>query len=184
MIPIATLSDEQAQRALLAFFDSLPAELWPEGSPPSPGRVTRLVERAEEQMPAEAAAVTQALRDEANRSAQAVAARWALQELAGNEEFRPLVEAAAEGARVPHMSPVPPEVGYIAIAVLAMACNYTRSWTRKTTTKEVKDGAEVEVSTETVSGFKFNLLDSVTTGLPALLKAIPFLGSLRGTGAK
>lgn len=168
---IDNLSAEQAQRAVLAFFDSLPEDAWAQDSKPSPGRVVRAIERGESQLPDDNAETLRALRESV--SGQSEIARFTLKQLHDIPEFSPLVESAIAEAAKPHMSALPPEAAYILVAVLAMAFNYTRTKKETVVRKEIRDGAEVETTTHSESSGGFNLLDAVAKGLPAVVDVLP-----------
>ena len=117
---IASLSTEQAQRALMIFFDLLPADSWEGGTRPSAAKLEAAAERLQEDAPDEVRPVVEALLAEGHEEEKGEAARAVLATFGGREELRPFVEQATRQAREPHMSPLPLIVGAVIVLLAAL----------------------------------------------------------------
>ena len=114
---ISLLTDEQAQRALLRFYELMPEALW-QGSKFTYGDLEFWQEEIESAATPEIQNFLRAVEDESDPSARAEIARLLLAQMEGHESFQSYLEQAVEEARVPHMSPIP-EIIIAATIVLA-----------------------------------------------------------------
>ena len=101
---ISSLSAEQAQRALLIFYDTLPALSWARGQKPASANLRALSERLEEQAPSEVHQLIQELRAEHNAEIKGDVAKAILLQLAANEMAWPYVEQAVSQSIAAHMT--------------------------------------------------------------------------------
>jgi hypothetical protein len=117
---IASLSPEQAQRALLIFFDILPGDIWEEGGKPSASKLESAAERVQEEATDEVRPVVEAMLAEGNEGVKGEAAKAVLNEFYEREELRGYVEQAAQQAQQPHMSPIPLIIGAVIVLLAAI----------------------------------------------------------------
>lgn len=108
---IASLSDDQAQRALLLFFEALPAELW-QGGKPRRGEMDAVVDEICDAVPAARPLL------EPGSPQTGVLAREVLAELSADAALLPHVETALARAGEPHLL-TGPEVAAVALVLLA-----------------------------------------------------------------
>ena len=129
MSPVSLLTKEQAQRALLALFESVPAEVWQTGQKPSLGRLTNLVDKAEDEATGEALQAIGKLRDPGQAQIHGEVAKEILEDFYADAEWRLIVESALAGAMLPHMSQLPAELGSVllTLAALAIRIKFVRS---------------------------------------------------------
>ena len=114
---INSLTDEQAQHALLRFYELLPEELW-DGQKFTFGDLEFWQEEIDSTATAEIQPFLTAVEDESNPSARGQTARVLLLQMEQHETFHPYVKQAVEAAKIPHMSPIP-EIIIAATVVLA-----------------------------------------------------------------
>jgi hypothetical protein len=117
---ISSLSTEQAQRALLIFYDSLPAQSWARGQKPASANLRALAERLEEQAPSEVRQFVEGLRNEKNAELKGAVAKAILLQLAANDMARPYVEQAVSEATTAHMT-ILREIMFCMIALAALS---------------------------------------------------------------
>jgi len=145
MTPVSSLSTEQAQRALLSLFESIPAGLWKGGVTPSSARLTNLVDKAEDQAEAQnqddVLSAIAKLREPGGALMQGAVAKAVLADLLADPDWSPLVEQAVLAAQRPHMSPIPAELGPIllTLAALAIRIRFVRTTGGKTGPKTKLD---------------------------------------------
>lgn len=115
---VASLSTEQAQRALLLFYDLLPAGSWQDGKP-SEARVEALTDELREDGPPEAQALLAKLDESDDPRIAAEVARVLLNQFADQPATRPYVETAVERAGEPHLMLIETVVLIGVLAVLS-----------------------------------------------------------------
>jgi hypothetical protein len=116
---IAALTHEQAQRALLSFYDSLPTEYWEGNKKPSLAEIESTAEDLQDRAPAEIQPFIAALGTREGDAAKGEAAKTILNEFHQYEFLRPHVAQAIAKSREPHMAPIPVIIGAF-ILVLAV----------------------------------------------------------------
>jgi hypothetical protein len=114
---IAGLSAAQAQQAILAFYNALPADLWPGQRkwPLSDFRVRASLVEAES--PDNVKPVLQELISPENPEAKGELSRAVLLALAGEEPVRRYVAEAVEEAQEPDMLPIPLIIGAVLVFI-------------------------------------------------------------------
>ncbi len=117
---IASLSPEQAQRALMNFYDLLPAEFWEGGVRPSAARLESTAEQVQEEAPEDVRPVVDGLLAEGNEEEKGEVAKAVLAAFYERDELRGFVERATEQARQPHMAPIPLIVGAVIVLLAAL----------------------------------------------------------------
>lgn len=117
---IASLSPEQAQRALMIFFDALPADAWEGGAKPSAAKLESAAEKLQEAAPADVRPAVDALLAGGGEEEKGEVAKAVLGTFYEREELRGLVEQAAEQARQPHMAPLPLIIGAVIVLLAAL----------------------------------------------------------------
>lgn len=129
MNAISSLTNEQAQRALLALYESIPTHVWAANQKPSPARLTNLVQQAEDQAPADVLPALGKLLDPAETKIQGESAKSVLRDFYSETGWRPLVDKAIADAQRLHMSPIPAELGPIllTLAILAIRVKFVRT---------------------------------------------------------
>jgi hypothetical protein len=110
---ITSLSAEQAQRALMSFYDLLPGDFWEGGVKPSAANLEATVEQLQEDAPDNVRPVVAALLAEGSEEEKGAAAKAVLNMFYQQEELRGFVEQAAEQAQQPHMAPIPLIIGAV-----------------------------------------------------------------------
>lgn len=118
---IASLSSEQAQRAVLAFYDLMPGEIWKDGTKPSVARLETLAGRLQEHAPDEIQTVLKALRGEGDLELKGEVAIFLLESFAQHESLRPYVEQALLKIAQPHMAIDPVSIGIIVTLLAAFS---------------------------------------------------------------
>lgn len=116
---IASLSPEQAQHALMIFYDLLPDELWEGGKKPSAAELEFTAEQLQEGAAEDARPVVNALLAEGSEQGKGETAKAVLDMFHKQELLRGSVEQAAQQARQPHLAPIPLIVGAV-IVILAV----------------------------------------------------------------
>ena len=116
---IAALSPEQAQHALMIFYDLLPDEFWEDGKKPSAAKMKFTAEQLQEAAPEDLQPVVSALLAEGGEEGKGEAAKTVLEMFYEQDSLRGYVEQAAEQAREPHMAPIPLIIGAV-IVILAV----------------------------------------------------------------
>jgi|SRR6516225_8005613 hypothetical protein len=117
---ISSLSTEQAQRALLIFYDILPPQSWARGQKPASANLRALAERLEALAPSEVGQFIEELRNEQNAQFKGAVAKAILLQLAANEMARPYVEQAVSEAITAHMT-ILREIMFSMIALAALS---------------------------------------------------------------
>lgn len=112
---IASLSPEQAQRALIVFYDLLPADAWEGGAKPSAARLESVAERLQDDAPDDVRPVLDTLLAEGNEGEKGEMAKAVLAAFHERGELRAYVEQATKQARQPHMAPIPLIVGAVIV---------------------------------------------------------------------
>jgi hypothetical protein len=102
--PIDSISSEQAQRALLIFYESLPEG---QGRKPSLTEIQALAEDVREEGPADIQALVSGILKGPSANDKGEVSKILLRQLAQFEPFRSYVETAVTRASQPQMSPVP-----------------------------------------------------------------------------
>ena len=180
MHQINALTAEQAQRALLSFYDLLPDQYWEGAVKPAPVALKAAVEEVQEEAPVEIQTLIDSLLSEEAKELKGEAAKILLQKLAGYPSLCPQVEQALADAGKAHMAPVPLIIGSVLVALGAM----TLDWSRNTVTvvRNTADGREETVTTkEQQLHFNLEKLADVVRALAELAKQLPkdLLGSSR-----
>ena len=117
---IASLSAEQAQRALMNFYDLLPGDFWEGGTKPSAARLESAAEQLQEEAPEDVRPVVEGLLAEGNEEEKGEVAKAVLATFYEQEELRGFVEQAARQAQQPHMAPLPLLVGAVIVLLAAL----------------------------------------------------------------
>lgn len=117
---IASLSPEQAQRALMNFYDLLPADFWEGGSKPSAAKLESAAEQVQEEASEDVRPVVDGLLAEGNEEEKGEVAKAVLAAFHEREELRGFVEQAARQAQQPHMAPIPLIVGAVIVLLAAL----------------------------------------------------------------
>jgi hypothetical protein len=117
---IGSLSPEQAQHALMIFYDLLPGELWEGGEKPSAAKLEAAAERLQEDAPADVQPVVDGLLAEGSEAEKGEAAKVLLGLFYEQEGLRGYVEQAARQAKQPHMAPIPLIVGAVIVLLAAL----------------------------------------------------------------
>lgn len=122
---ITSLTSEQAQRAILLFYDLLPHELWEDQTKPSVARMETLADRLQEKVPADIQPFLNSLRTEGDATRKGEVAKVLLGSFSQRESLHPYVEQAISRSAEPHMAPIPLDIGTILIvmAVLSLEIN-------------------------------------------------------------
>jgi hypothetical protein len=118
---LAELTPDQAQRALLLFFDSLPREGWQGGKKPSPVGIETLANELQEKAPDEIRPLLRAIRAGGDEPVNAEVARQLLLRLARQGPLRPYLEMALGEAREPRLDPLPAILGAYVLVLAAMS---------------------------------------------------------------
>lgn len=116
---IASLSPEQAQHALMIFYDLLPDDFWEGGKKPSAAKLKFTAERLQEDAPEDVRPVVNGLLAEGSEEGKGEAAKVVLDMFYEQESLRGYVEQAVEQAKQPHLAPIPLIIGAV-IIVLAL----------------------------------------------------------------
>jgi hypothetical protein len=96
---IAALTPEQAEQALLIFYDLLPLEIWENGKKPPQARIEFLVNQLQEEGPPEAKEFITGLAKE--QSPKGEIAKVLLNQFAQYEQLQPYLETAITSATNP-----------------------------------------------------------------------------------
>lgn len=118
--PIASLSPEQAQRALMIFYDLLPGDLWEGGKKPSAAKIESTVEQLHEEATDDVRPVVDALLAEGSEEEKGEAAKTVLGIFYEQDELRGFVEQATQEAQRPHMAPIPLIIGAVIVLLAAL----------------------------------------------------------------
>jgi hypothetical protein len=114
---IAGLTPEQAQRALLLFYDSLPNEFWEGGRKPSTTEIEAAADNLQDNLTGEMQPAFDALMGKGNEAVKGETVKILLDLYWQHEPLQPYVEQAATKATEP-MAPIPIIIGAM-IVVLA-----------------------------------------------------------------
>lgn len=112
---IASLSTEQAQRALMTLYDLLPRDFWEGGKRPSTAEIEATAEELQENAPADVKPLVDALLAEGDSEEKGEAAKVLLGVFYDQDPLRSFVEQAMEQAKQPHMAPIPLIVGAVIV---------------------------------------------------------------------
>src|SRR5690242_1685751 len=104
---IETLSAEQAQRALLLFYDLLPGTMWEDGQKPSAADIDAWADELQHETSQEARNFVETLQASENATLRAEPAKKLLAYFAQYPPFVPYIEQAVARTREPHMMPIP-----------------------------------------------------------------------------
>ncbi len=115
---IQALTDDQAQHALLGFYELLPPDLW-QGEKPTPADLEFWEEEIFAAATPDIKSFLTAVKEPGDTSIRAETARIILTQLSGHEIFRPYVRQAVDAALVPHMAPLPLIISAVTLVVLA-----------------------------------------------------------------
>ena len=162
---IERLTPEQAERALLLFYDLLPREGWEGGNKPTQARMEDLADKLQDNAPADIQSFLGSLRTGDGEAGTGEVAKILLQQFAEMDSLRPYVEQAAARSEEPHMALDPFTLGACVIVLLAAMSSKT-----KITIK--KDGSTV-VEREGGAPKLVRELAGVVEKLPEVLKALP-----------
>ena len=113
------LTGLQAQHALIGFYDSLPARLWPGGHKPSTAELEAASDDLQDAATGQTAEAVQALLGEGNEPLKGEAARALLRRFHQADDGRPLVEQAIARAQHPDMA-LPVLIGVFVVALAVM----------------------------------------------------------------
>lgn len=114
---IKTLTDEQAQRALLRFYEILPENYW-QGSKFTFGDLKFWQKQIDSNATPEIQTFLSAVEDKSDSSARGETSRLLLLEMMEYESFHSYIQEAVEESKIPHMSAIP-EIIIAATIVLA-----------------------------------------------------------------
>lgn len=117
---ISSLSPEQAQRALMIFYDLLPDDFWEGGKKPSAVKLKYTAEKLQDEAPADVRPVVDVLLAEGGEAEKGEAAKAVLSIFYEQESLRGFVEQATEQAQQPHMAPIPLIIGAVIVILAAL----------------------------------------------------------------
>jgi len=117
---VASLSHEQAQRALMIFFDLLPGDFWEGGKKPSAVKLKYTAEKLQDDAPEDVRPVVDALLAAGREEEKGEAAKAVLTIFYEQESLRGYVEKATEQAQQPHMAPIPLIIGAVIVILAAL----------------------------------------------------------------
>lgn len=161
---IAALTPDQAERALLLFYDLLPRESWESGNKPNEARIEDLADKLQDNAPDEIQSFLGSLRTGEGDATTGEVARILLQQFAQIDALRPYVEQAATRSEEPHMALDPLTLGACTIVLLAAMSSKLKI--------SVKDG-NIEVEHTGGAPKLVRELAGVVEKLPEVLKALP-----------
>lgn len=117
---IASLSPEQAQRALMIFYDLVPGDFWEGGKKPSAVKLKYTAEKLQDDAPEDVRPVVNTLLAEGGEEEKGAAAKAVLSICYEQESLRGFVEQATEQAQQPHMAPIPLIIGAVIVILAAL----------------------------------------------------------------
>ena len=117
---IASLSPEQAQHALMIFYDLVPDDFWEGGRKPSAAKIKYTAEQLQEDATEDVQPFVNALLAEGGEVGKGETAKALLGIFHEHESLRSFVEQAAEQARQPHMAPIPLIIGAVIVILAAL----------------------------------------------------------------
>lgn len=117
---IALLSPEQAQHALMIFYDLLPGEFWEGGAKPSAVKIESTVEQLQDEASEDMRPVVDALLAEGGEEEKGEAAKAVLSMFYEQQSLREFVDQAAQQAKEPHLAPIPLIVGAVIVILAAL----------------------------------------------------------------
>ncbi len=170
---IAAMTPEQADRALLLFYDLLPRDSWEAGNKPSEGRIEDLADKLQENAPAEIQSFLDSLRAAEDEATTGEVAKVLLGQFAQVDSLRPHVEQAVARSEEPHMALDPLTLGACVIVLLA-AMSFKITITVKGDTSKIEIMSRVPELVHELVG--------VVEKLPAVLKALPESAAKQITG--
>ena len=117
---IASLSHEQAQRALMIFYDLLPRDFWEGGKKPSAVKLKHTAKKLQDDAPDDVRPVVDVLLAEGREEEKGEAAKAVLSIFYEQESLRGFVEQATQQAQQPHMAPIPLIIGAVIVILAAL----------------------------------------------------------------
>jgi hypothetical protein len=117
---VASLSPEQAQQALIIFYDQLPGEFWEGGAKPSAAKIESTVEQLQDDAPEDIRPVVDALLTEGREEEKGEAAKAVLSVFHEQESLRGFVDKAVQQAKEPHLMPIPLIAGAVLVLLAAL----------------------------------------------------------------
>jgi hypothetical protein len=117
---ITSLSHEQAQRALMIFYDLLPGDFWEGGKKPSAVKLKLTAEKLQDDAPEDVRPVVDVLLAEGREEEKGEAAKAVLSIFYEQESLRGYVETATHQAQQPHMAPLPLIIGAVIVILAAL----------------------------------------------------------------
>ena len=112
---IESLSLEQAQRALMIFYDLLPSDFWEGGAKPSAAEIEATAEELQDEATENVRPVVDALLAKGREEERGGAAKAVLNMFYEQESLRGFVEQAARQAQQAHMAPIPAIIGAVIV---------------------------------------------------------------------
>ena len=160
---IESLTPEQAQRALLMFYDLLPSTNWEDGNKPSSARMDALADRLLKNSPEGIQPFLGSLHTGNDPLVRGETARVVLQQFAQIDALAPYVTQAMTRSLEPHMMIDPISIGAIVIVLLAALSAQGR----------IKTPGGVEINFKGGAPAMLEQLAKVLKELPDVLKALP-----------
>lgn len=117
---IASLSPEQAQHALIIFYDLLPGDFWEGGAKPSAAKLESAAERLQGAAPEDIRPIVDGLLAGGSEEEKGEVAKAVLGTFYEQDELRGFVEQATQQARQPHMAPIPLIIGAVIVLLAAL----------------------------------------------------------------
>jgi hypothetical protein len=154
---IASLSPEQAQHAVMIFYDLVPDDFWEDGKKPSAAKIKYTAEQLQEEASDDVQPFINALLAEGGEEGKGETSKVLLGIFHEQESLRSFVEQAAEQARQPHMMPIPLIIG--AVLVILAALPKEIDWKKK----QLKFGHLKELA-EVISKLPKSLYDQFQRG--------------------
>ena len=168
MEQIHSLTAQQAQRALLSFYDLLPEEFWEGAGKPSSVELKASVEDAQEEAPAEIGSLIGSLLSKEGQELKGALAKTLLDRFATYSPLRVYIEQALEDAIKPHMAPVSLIIGAVLVALGALTFD-----AGKTETQHDDGSGEKTITAEWHVRFNLDKLAGVIGSLAQLAKSLP-----------
>ena len=117
---IASLSPEQAQHALMTFYDLLPDAFWESGKKPSAAKLKFTAEKLQEDATEDVRPVVNGLLAEGSEEGKGEVAKVVLGMFYDQGSLRGYVEQAIEQAKKPHLAPIPLIIGAVIVILAAV----------------------------------------------------------------
>jgi hypothetical protein len=118
MASINELTPDQRQRALMLFYDLVPAEFWEGGVKPPLAEIEAFAEELQDAAPQDIKPVIGGLRDPGSETLKGETANVILEEFSRQEALRPYVDQAVAKALEPHMAPLPVIIGAVILVLV------------------------------------------------------------------